>query len=43
MSANEKAFGLPAGHSLRLVRTAPRGDERIASPDLLLSGSRCLT
>ena len=27
MSANEKALGLPAGHSLRLVRTAPRGDE----------------
>ncbi len=26
MSAFEKAFGLPAGHSLRLVRTALRGD-----------------
>jgi hypothetical protein len=27
MSAFEEAFGVPAGHSLRLVRTAPRGDE----------------
>ena len=27
MSAIEEAFGVPAGHSLRLVRTAPRGDE----------------
>ena len=25
MSAFEEAFGLPAGHSLRLVRAAPRG------------------
>ena len=26
MSAFEEAFGLPAGHSLRLVRAAPRGE-----------------
>ncbi len=26
MSAFEKAFGVPAGHSLRLVHTAPRGE-----------------
>ena len=26
MSASEGAFGLPAGHSLRLVRTALRGE-----------------
>lgn len=28
MSAFEEAFGLPAGHSLRLVGTAARGDVR---------------
>ena len=28
MSAFEEAFGLPAGHSLGLVRTAPRGEVR---------------
>ncbi len=27
MSASEEAFDLPAGHSLRLVRAAPRGGE----------------
>ena len=27
MSAIEEAFGVPAGHSLRLVRAAPRGGE----------------
>ena len=28
MSAIEEVFGVPAGHSLRLVRTAPRGGRR---------------
>ena len=27
MPAFEEAFGVPAGHSLRLVRTAPRGSD----------------
>ncbi len=27
MSASEEAFGLPAGHPLRLVRAAPRGGD----------------
>ena len=27
MAASEEAFGLPAGHSLRLVRAAPRGGD----------------
>ena len=27
MSGSEEAFGVPAGHSLRLVRAAPRGGD----------------